>query len=147
MVCLPTCLLDGRTEERNLEMQKNYAEHHASVLVNAPVHQVYALFTHFNDFPRFMSFVKEVTYLDDQRSHWVADIVGRHEWDAINQNWIPDRQNGWRSTNGFDNFGQVTFEPQSANQTKVDVSISYHPPAGVLGNIGEHMGAGSHFEH
>ena len=38
------------------------AEHHVSVTVNAPLHQVYTLFTHFNDFPKFMSFVKEVTY-------------------------------------------------------------------------------------
>ncbi|HCF87591.1 MAG TPA: cyclase, partial [Ktedonobacter sp.] len=58
------------------------AEHRASVTVNAPVHQVYGLFTHFNDFPKFMSFVKEVTYYDEQRSHWVAEIAGRHEWDA-----------------------------------------------------------------
>ncbi|MBV9709753.1 MAG: SRPBCC family protein, partial [Ktedonobacteraceae bacterium] len=70
----------------------NYAEHHATVTVNAPVHQVYALFSHFNDFPKFMSYIKEVTYYDEQRSHWVADVVGRHEWDAINENWIENRQ-------------------------------------------------------
>ena len=86
------------------------AEHHASVTVNAPVHQVYGLFTHFNDFPKFMSFVKEVTYYDEQRSHWVAEVVGRHEWDAINENWVEDRQIGWRSTNGMENAGRVVFE-------------------------------------
>jgi uncharacterized membrane protein len=123
-----------------------YAEHHASVTVNAPVHQVYALFSHFNDFPKFMSFVKEVTYHDDQNSHWVAEMVGRHEWDAKNENWLPDKQIGWRSTNGLDNFGKVTFEPIAANQTKLDVYISYNPPAGVLGDIGEKLGAGSRFE-
>ncbi len=69
-------------------MAKNWTEHHASVMVNAPIHQVYGLFSHFNDFPKFMSFVKEVTYYDDQRSHWVAEVVGRHEWDAVNQDWI-----------------------------------------------------------
>ncbi len=31
---------------------KGLAEHHASVTVNAPVHQVYGLFSHFNDFPK-----------------------------------------------------------------------------------------------
>ncbi|MBV9688102.1 MAG: SRPBCC family protein [Ktedonobacteraceae bacterium] len=124
----------------------DYTQHHASVLVNAPVHQVYALFSHFNDFPKFMSFVKEVTYYDDQRSHWVADILGRHEWDAINENWVEDRQIGWRSTSGFENFGKVTFSPSGSNQTQVDVFISYSPPAGVLGKVGENLGAGSHFE-
>jgi len=125
----------------------NYAEHHASITVNAPVHQVYSLFSHFNDFPKFMSFVKEVTYHDDQNSHWVAEIVGHHEWDARNENWIPDQQIGWRSTNGLDNFGKVTFEPVGSNQTKVDVYINYDPPAGVLGDIGEKLGTGSRFEH
>lgn len=127
-------------------MQKNYAAHHAETTVNAPVHQVYSLFTHFNDFPKFMSFVKEVTYRDDQTSHWVADIVGRHEWDAVNEEWITDRQIGWHSTNGLENFGKVTFSHVSNDQTKVDVYINYDPPAGVLGDAGEKLGIGSRFQ-
>ncbi|GAC1393762.1 MAG: hypothetical protein NVSMB38_23250 [Ktedonobacteraceae bacterium] len=124
----------------------DYATHHASVAVNADVHQVYSLFTHFNDFPKFMSFVKEVTYYDDQRSHWVASVVGSQEWDAVNENWIPDQQIGWRSTNGVENFGKVTFQPVNSSQTRVDVYINYNPPAGVLGDIGENLGVGSRFE-
>ncbi len=122
------------------------AEHHASVAVNAPVQQVYRLFTHFNDFPKFMSFVREVTYYDDQRSHWVAEILGRHEWDAVNVNWIEDRQIGWRSTNGLENSGKVTFLGTGPNQTLVDVFIHYTPPAGILGEIGERLGGDSRFE-
>ncbi|TMB87624.1 MAG: SRPBCC family protein [Chloroflexi bacterium] len=122
------------------------AEHHASVTVNAPVHQVYGLFTHFNDFPKFMSFVKEVTYYDEQRSHWVAETVGQHEWDAVNENWVEDQQIGWRSTSGLENMGKVTFQPTGANQTRVDVYIYYNPPAGVLGDVGEKLGAGSRFD-
>ncbi|GHO65868.1 hypothetical protein KSC_047600 [Ktedonobacter sp. SOSP1-52] len=127
-------------------MTKTYAEHHASVTVDAPVHQVYSLFSHFNDFPKFMSFVKEVTYHDKQNSHWVADVAGNHEWDAKNENWIEDRQIGWHSTQGLDNFGKVTFEPTSTNQTKVDVFINYNPPAGVVGDVGEKLGVGGRFE-
>ena len=122
------------------------AQHHAAVTVNAPVHQVYALFTHFNDFPKFMSFVKEVTYYDNESSHWVAQAVGQHEWDAINDNWVEDRQIGWHSINGLENNGQVRFQPVGTNQTRVDVIINYNPPAGVLGDIGEKMGAGSDFD-
>jgi uncharacterized membrane protein len=124
----------------------DYATHHASVVVNAPTHQVYALFTHFNDFPKFMSFVKEVTYYDDQRSHWVAEIAGRHEWDAVNENWVPDQQVGWRSTNGIENFGKVTFQPSSNNQTQVDVYINYDPPAGALGDVAEKLAVGNRFD-
>lgn len=122
------------------------ATHYAAVEVNRPVEQVYPLFTHFNDFPKFMRFVKEVTYYDTQRSHWVVDIVGRHEWDATNENWIPNQQIGWRSTDGLKNAGLVRFVPQGADQTRVEVTIEYQPPVGVLGNVGEALGAGKRFE-
>ena len=122
------------------------AQHSASVTVNAPVNQVYTLWTHFNDYPKFMSYVKEVTYYDDRRSHWVADIVGHHEWDAVNENWIENRQIGWRSTDGLENSGVVTFQQQGESNTLIDVTVSYDPPAGFLGDIGEVLGAGKAFE-
>ncbi len=127
-------------------MVNNWSEHHAAVTINAPIHQVYSLFSHFNDFPKFMSFVKEVTYYDDQRSHWVAEVVGRHEWDAVNQDWIENRQIGWKSYNGFENTGRVTFQTIGPMQTLVDVFISYNPPVGILGDAGDKLGAGSRFE-
>jgi hypothetical protein len=93
-----------------------------------------------------MSFVKEVTYYDDQRSHWVAEVVGRHEWDAQNEDWVENRQIGWRSYNGFENTGRVMFQTTGPMQTLVDVFINYNPPAGVVGDVGEKLGAGSRFE-
>jgi uncharacterized membrane protein len=122
------------------------AQHSASVTVNAPANQVYAMWTHFNDYPKFMSYIKEVTYYDDSRSHWVADIVGHHEWDAVNENWIDGRQIGWRSTDGLNNSGVVTFEPQGESNTLVTVVVNYDPPAGFLGDIGEALGVGKRFE-
>jgi uncharacterized membrane protein len=127
-------------------MAQHMTDHHASVVVNAPVHQVYSLFSHFNDFPKFMSFVKEVTYHDDQRSHWVAEVAGEHSWDAVNENWIPDRQICWRSVNGLNNRGCVGFQAVGQDQTLVNVDISYDPPAGILGDIGERLGAGQRFD-
>ncbi len=122
------------------------ATHGASVTVNAPLHQVYQLYTHFNDYPKFMTFVKEVTYLDDQRSHWVVDVVGKHEWDAVNEGWVPDRRIGWRSVDGLKNSGAVTFESLGPDRTKLAVEVEYEPPAGLLGTLGEALGAGGQFE-
>lgn len=119
----------------------------ASVTINAPVHQVYSLFTHFNDFPKFMSFVKEVTYINNEKSHWVAEVLGKHEWDAVNEGWIEDRQIGWRSTDGFENAGKVTFQSQGPDQTLVTVDISYNPPAGALGQAVDKLGGEKNFEH
>lgn len=121
------------------------AERYISVTVKAPVRQVYTLFTHFNDFPKFMRFVKEVTYYDDQHSHWVAQLLGRHEWDAINEDWVEDRQVGWRSTSGLENSGRVTFQQTGPQQTEVSVFLHFSPPAGVAGKLGEFL-AGDRFE-
>ncbi|QBD81528.1 SRPBCC family protein [Ktedonosporobacter rubrisoli] len=122
------------------------AEHCASVEIKAPVHQVYELFTHFNDFPKFMRFVKEVTYYDEQRSHWVVQVFRRYEWDAVNEDWIPDRQVGWRSIRGLKNSGRVKFRALSPQRTCVDVYIYYSPPSGALGGLGETFGISGYFE-
>ncbi|MBV9439729.1 MAG: SRPBCC family protein [Candidatus Eremiobacteraeota bacterium] len=122
------------------------ARHGASVTVKGPVDRVYALYTHFNDYPKFMTFVKEVTYLDAERSHWVVDVVGSHAWDAMNEDWIPNRQIGWRSLDGLENRGRVTFAAAGADRTRVDVTVDYTPPAGLLGAAAERLGAGGVFE-
>jgi hypothetical protein len=121
-------------------------EHSASVIVKAPVHQVYELFTHFNDFPKFMSFVKEVTYYDAQRSHWVIKALGEYEWDAVNEDWIPDQQIGWRSTRGLRNSGKVKFFALGPERTSVNVYIQYSPPSGPLGSVGERLGVNAYFD-
>ncbi len=122
------------------------AEHSASVTVKAPVHQVYELFTHFNDFPKFMSFVKEVTYYDEQRSHWAVQVIRQYEWDAVNEDWIPDQQIGWRSTRGLRNSGKVKFRALGPERTSVDVYIQYTPPTGPLGEIGATFGVNAYFD-
>ncbi|TMC22576.1 MAG: hypothetical protein E6J34_05765 [Chloroflexi bacterium] len=121
-------------------------EHYASVTVHAPAHQVYTLFTHFHDFPKFMHFVKEVTYYDDQRSHWVVQVLRQYEWDAVNVDWIPDQQVGWRSTSGLHNSGKVQFQALGPNRTMVHVYLSYAPPTGALGALGETLGFNTYFE-
>ena len=137
------------TQQPEQKPPQGMVQHHAFVTVHAPVHEVYEMFTHFQDFPKFMHFVREVDYLDPRhnKTHWVADVVGQHEWDAVNENWIPDRQIGWKSVSGLQNEGKVTFQPEGAGQTRVDVYIDYNPPLGILGDIGEKLGAGSRFEH
>src|SRR5256884_9778780 len=126
--------------------REEMAKHSASIIVGAPADQVYRLFSHFNDFPKFMTCVREVTYYDDQRSHWVADILGHHEWDAINSDWIENRQIGWRSVDGLENSGKVTFDDLGDGRTRVTVTIQYDPPAGVLGDAAEILAAGREFE-
>jgi hypothetical protein len=122
------------------------SEHYVSVTIHAPAHQVYTLFTHFDDFPKFMSFVKEVTYYNEQRTHWVVHVLRDYEWDAVNEDWIPDRQVGWRSTRGLQSSGKVKFREIGPNRTIVDVYVQYTPPTGTLGRIGDSLGGHSYFD-
>jgi hypothetical protein len=121
-------------------------DHSASVTIKAPVHQAYELFTHFDDFPKFMSFIREVTYYDDQRSHWVVQVINQYEWDAVKEDWLPDQQIGWRSTRGLHNSGKVKFRSLGPESTIIDVYIQYIPPKGLLGQLGETIGISSYFE-
>ena len=105
------------------------------------------MWTCFPDYPNFMSHVRSVSYIDRERTRWVVNVVGRHEWAARNENWIPERQIGWRSIDGLDNRGLVAFSPRLDGTTQIDVTIEYTPPAGMLGKIGEVLGAGKAFEH
>ena len=122
--------------------------HGATVTVNAPVHEVYQLFTHFDQFPRFMKFVSEVKYLDSerQRTHWVADVFGHDEWDAVNEDWIEDRQIGWRSTSGLKNSGRVEFSEAGPGRTWVNAQVIYDPTGGFIGEIINDLGASNRFD-
>jgi uncharacterized membrane protein len=122
-------------------------EHWAEVVVNAPRAQVYLMWEHLEDFPQYMHFVQQVLPLGEHRTHWVAHVVGRHEWDALDEDWIEGRQIGWRSYAGLRNSGRVTFDDAGPGQTRVRVRISYEPPLGVVGDVGESLGAGKTFDH
>lgn len=122
------------------------ARHTASIVVRAPIQDVYQMWTKFHDYPRYMSHVRSVSYIDNERTRWIVNVVGRHEWAARNVNWIPNRQIGWRSIDGLENSGLVEFAEKTNGDTEVNVVIEYTPPAGLLGQMTEVLGAGKAFE-
>jgi uncharacterized membrane protein len=122
--------------------ENDMAEHYASVTIDAPVHQIYSLFTHLNDFPTFMYSVKEVTASDTQRTHWVVHLLQDFEWDAVNEDWIPDQQIGWRSIRGFFTCGKVKFRSIEPGRTMLDVYLHYTPPFGPFGRLLDLLGIG-----
>src|SRR5262249_25773324 len=99
-----------------------------TIEVNAPVQSVYNQWTQFEEFPRFMDGVKEVTKLDDTHLHWHAEIGGRDkEWHAEITEQTPDQRVSWRSISGARNAGTVRFEPVGADRTRVDLAMAYEP--------------------
>ncbi len=107
------------------------------IYVDAPVHKVYDMWTHFDRFPSFMHNVKSVTKLGNDRYHWVAEIGGKKvEWDAQVTKNVPDKEIAWKSTSGDENSGDVTFMSRGSG-TDIHLVISYNPPGGAVGEMAD----------
>jgi uncharacterized membrane protein len=113
-----------------------------SIDVRCPVRTVYNQWTQFEEFPKFMSGVKEVRQIDDTHQHWHAEIWGKDkEWDAELVEQVPDRKISWRSTTPeTPNGGTVRFEPVGSDMTRVALTMEYEPK-GAVENIGDALGA------
>src|SRR5690349_18261968 len=95
--------------------------------VNAPVDEVYQLWTDFENFPRFMKHVESVRGTGGDTYHWKARFGPRTvEWDAKVVGQVPNRSVTWRSTSGAENAGAVNLAAQG-NVTLMQVVIEYHP--------------------
>jgi len=107
-----------------------------SVMINASPDDLYQFWRNFENLPRFMSHLKSVKVIDDQRSHWVAEgPAGKDvEWDAEIINEIPNALIGWRSVEGSQirNAGSVHFT-RNTGGTEVKVVLRYNPPTGLIG--------------
>jgi uncharacterized membrane protein len=111
-----------------------------SIEVGRPIRVVYNQWTQFEEFPRFMSGVKEVRQLDDTHVHWHAEIWGRDkEWDAEITEQVPDERISWKSVSGASTAGTVCFEPVGPERTRVRVIMAYEPE-GAIENVGDALG-------
>jgi len=129
---LPTKRLLGvETGRRAVDIQK-------TININAPVEEVFAYWSNFENFPHFMSHVHDVSDLGNDRSHWVVDGPAGVpvSWDATITRYIPNRVLAWRSEPGSTvaNAGIIRFSPNPDGGTQFNVQLSYNPPAGALGH-------------
>lgn len=109
-----------------------------SVTINKSPEELYRFWRNFENLPRFMKHLEEVTHYDDMRSHWVTKApAGMHvAWDAEIMNEIDGELIAWRSLEGADikNTGSVHFETAPGGRgTVVTVVLQYDPPGGKLG--------------
>lgn len=115
---------------KDIEIQK-------SIIINAPVSEVFSFWRNFSNFPQFMSNLIEVRDLGNGRSHWVAKGPANVpvEWDAVITQSTPNQVLAWQSEAGslVSNSGRVHFQ-QINNSTQVNIRLSYRPPAGAIGH-------------
>jgi uncharacterized membrane protein len=110
-----------------------------TIIVHAPVSEVYQFWTQFDRFPEFMSNLKEVRKTGERSSHWVAKgpLNTSVEWDAETTMLETNKRIAWNSRDNGDitTSGQVTFTELSNDQTEIHVVLKYDPPAGVIGDV------------
>jgi len=111
-----------------------------TLLVHAPIDEVYSFWTHVENFPHFMEHVHEVARnrLNPLRSHWEVRGPGgiTMKWDAEVTRHVPDELFAWKTLPGssVEHAGMVHFEEVGEDTTRVHVRMIYNPPAGALGH-------------
>jgi uncharacterized membrane protein len=128
----------GGDRRRAVDIQK-------TIQINAPLDRVYAFWTNYENFPLFMSHVREVEDLGGGRSHWRVSGPGGVpiEWNAVLSQQSPNQVIAWRSEPGsmLENAGIIRFTPIGTG-TRVDLRFCYHPPAGGAGQaVAELLGS------
>jgi uncharacterized membrane protein len=108
-----------------------------TIHIAAPRDRVFDCWSHYDNFPRFMSRVEEVRPIDEKRSHWVVKgPAGSHvEWDSEITECVRPEVLAWRSEPRapVQHAGVVQFRDVDGG-TQVSVRMSYSPPAGVVGH-------------
>jgi uncharacterized membrane protein len=116
---------------RAVEIQK-------AINVDAAVEDVYRFWTAYENFPLFMTNVREVRDSGNGQSHWVvAGPAGVPvEWDAVITEHVPYKLLAWKSVEGasVENSGIVRFDQNRDGTTRIEVRLSYNPPAGAVGH-------------
>src|SRR5688500_4538959 len=96
-----------------------------TMTVEAPVERVYEFWNDFENFPRFMSHVREVKRTGPDRTHWVVNGPGGTpiEWDAVVTRRVPNEEISWRTDDNavVEHEGAVRFRPAGAGTTRIEV--------------------------
>ena len=111
---------------------------HKTINIAAPLEEVWSFWSNYENFPLFMHNVRSVIDHGGGRSSWtVAGPAGVPvKWDAVITAWAPGELLAWKSVPGsaVASAGVVRFDRNEDGSTRVDVRMSYNPPAGAIGH-------------
>jgi uncharacterized membrane protein len=109
-----------------------------TIHINAPIETVFSYWANFENFPKFMTHLKEVHNLDNGKSHWVAAGPGGISigWDARITEQQTNQLLAWASVpeSIVKTSGVVRFDKEADGRTRVQIRMSYCPPAGLVGH-------------
>lgn len=111
--------------------------------IEAPVERVFQFWSNFENFPKFLTQVREVRVTRGIQSHWsVSGPAGAPiSWDAITTKKVENKVLSWKTLPGsvIPNEGTVHFRPNEQGGTRIDLDLAYNPPAGALGHFAAHL--------
>jgi uncharacterized membrane protein len=112
---------DGTGKGRRMPVQQ-------SVDVAAPIDVVYDQWTQFEDYPKFMHRVQRVEQRDDAHVAFHAKVWGINRmWEAEIVEQRPDERIVFKSVNGVQLTGVVTFHDMAERLTRIELNIDVDP--------------------
>jgi uncharacterized membrane protein len=109
--------------------------------VAVPVDQAYQAWTKFDQFPKFMHRVLTVEQKGEDRVSWQEKIwFSTRQWEGRITERRKNELIAWKTTNGAQHKGVVSFHPLGDRLTRVMVTMEFEP-TGMI----EKMGSGMRF--
>ena len=95
-----------------------------SIIVSAPVADVYQRWLRFEELPRFIKSLGHVERIDDTHFSFSNIQDGKEQRGVIEViRQIPERRIAWRTIADAVGLGVVSFEPRSDNATEITLKL------------------------
>jgi uncharacterized membrane protein len=107
------------------------------VNVTAPVHEVFRFWTRHENWSRVLPHVREVEEIALDRHRWaIGGPEGPIEWITVITKFGTDRVIEWETVPEavVEHAGSIRFRENRDGTTHLDITMSYVPPAGAVGN-------------
>jgi len=126
----------GDASQRTINVQK-------TITVHQPIHIVFDLWSRLDNFPLFMSHVREVDVeIGGRKTRWIVEgpAGSQVEFEAETIAFEPDRLIAWRTLpdQTVEHEGRVRFD-EVPGGTRVHVMMMYRPPLGAFGHAIAHI--------
>lgn len=104
----------------------------ASIVINAPIQEIWKVWSNFELMPRWQPWITEVIVNADATSKWtlrksVLGVPLSFSWTAVEKPRIEHKLIQWEATSGLENQGRVDFT-QLDEGVDVRMTISYKLP-------------------
>ena len=113
-----------------------------SVIVKAPIDEVYELWSRVEDLPKFITPLRNVRRLDDAHFSYTWHPNGSEQQGIFHIVLrVPGRRIAWRSMSDGFMSGVVCFEPRSYQETEITLKIrSIFDPPSLSRRVEEYLG-------